>query len=182
MTSEFSALAERLRGEEFTPAALRAFLAAMRPLADFVHYSGQRWKGEQKLTRNGPETVAQRVFVLTHIIKPRLHEFKTYEELGELFGVGKSMIRRHVADFNATFGIYGTSQKRVSVQTNGVYKEAGRRGHETRRKRLLAESADDEQAEADEAEHAGNQNGQHRRRFSRFRHHGKTNDHPDDDH
>ena len=89
--------------------------------------------------------------MLTHILKPGLLGFRTYEEIGAEFGVCRSLIMRHVKDFNVTFGIYGTNQKRVSVQTEGVYVEVGYKGHRTRALRAsLAKAGNHEEDEAAE--------------------------------
>lgn len=141
--SDHCPFAERVkvfRGEEITAGHLAAFFESITPVMDYVHFSGQRWKDPSKLTTNTMVTITQRLHVVAYMIYPWILGFKTMVELGAHLGVCKSMIMRHVKDFNVTFGIYGLNQKRVSCHGDvgsgvGSYVEAAFKGHETRRRR-----------------------------------------------
>ena len=137
---EISELLLRMRGEEITPEGWAAYLHSFEPIIAYIHFGGQRWRNPKKLTRNQISTVGQRVHVLTYMLNPNDLGFHTHTEMGRYLGISKSLVMRHVADFNAAFGVYGSSQKKVSVHGDiggdaGVYVEAGKRGHETRRRR-----------------------------------------------
>jgi hypothetical protein len=119
-------------GEEITSEHLAAFWEALAPLVDYVTHGGQRY-GQR--TKTEGRSIAQRIFVLTHILKPGVCGFRNMVEIGRHLGVCRSMIMRHMKDFNAAFGVYAPGQKRVSVAEQGVFREAGLRGHETRRRR-----------------------------------------------
>jgi hypothetical protein len=65
--------------------------------------------------RNAPVSVMQRVHVLTYMLMPEEMGFRTHAELARHLGICKSLVMRHVKDFNVAFGIYTPSQKRVSL-------------------------------------------------------------------
>lgn len=108
----------------------------------WMHFSGQRWKDPKKLSKNTPSVICQRWHVFVAQMKHWVLGDKTrHVDLAKLLGVSKSMIMRSVKDWNVEFGIYGTNQKKVSVHAPhlgapGVYVEAGKRGHVTRRERI----------------------------------------------
>ena len=153
--SDLSGLVEHLSAsedEKATPEQLTAFFTAFAPVVEYLTHSGQRFG---KRSTCSPVTITQRIYVLTHIIKPGLLGFRTYEEIGAEFGVCRSLIMRHVKDFNVTFGIYGTNQKRVSVQTEGVYVEVGYKGHRTRALRASLAKAGNHKEDEAANEHPG---------------------------
>lgn len=148
--SELCPLAEKLmvrEGEGFTPDELLAFFEAITPLVEYVEKSGQRLKGQERLSVNGPAAINQRIHVMTHMIYPwMIGGSRTHVKLGEELGVCRSMIMRHVKDFNVAFGIFGSTQKSVSKHGDiggdcGTYVEAAYRGHETRRHRKAEREA-----------------------------------------
>lgn len=150
---EISALLLTMQGEEVTANGMAAFFVTMEPIIHFIHFGGQRWKDPNKLTKNDPVSVMHRVHVLTYMLLPGELGFSKHVELAHHLGVTKSLVMRHIKDFNVAFGIYSPSQKRVSAHGDigsgvGTYVEAGKRSHETRRRReaerAAAEAADED--------------------------------------
>ncbi len=147
--SDLCPLAERLlvkEGEEVTAEHLSAFFQAISPVVNYVHFSGQRWKDPSMISTNTAVTMTQRIYVMTHVIYPWVLGCKTMIELGALLGVCRSMIMRHMKDFNVAFGVFGSNQKAVRHHADhlgavGTYVEAGLRGHETRRRKKAERDA-----------------------------------------
>ena len=121
---------------------LEMWIAMNERLIRWMHFSGQRWKDPKKLTRNTPRVVCQRWHVFVAMMQHWVLEDKTrHIDLAGLLGVSKSLIMRAAKDWNVEFGIYGANQKKVSAHADhlgaeGTYVEAGKRGHETRRRRI----------------------------------------------
>lgn len=136
-------------GEEVTADGMAAYFESIKPLVNYVMYSGQRYADPKKLTKNEPSTVTQRVYVLTHMLKPAIFGFKKNVEVARELNVSKSLIMRAVKDFNVAFGIYAPNQKKVSSHAThlggedggGTYVAASKASWQRRREKAAAAAA-----------------------------------------
>lgn len=134
-------------GGEFSASDFRRMMAAFGPIFDFLLHRDQR-EGKPSEHLNSLHIIGQRALVMRHMTCPRASTFGNFADMARAWGVSRSAVGKHVRDWNAAFGIFGSNQKNRSEYEQGEspilrskkYSEAAKRSHITRRFRRKADS------------------------------------------
>lgn len=132
-------------GEDFSASDFRRMMAAFGPIFDFLLHKDQR-DGEVTSHVNPLHIIGQRALVMRHMTCPRASTFGNFADMARAWGVSRTVVARHVRDWNAAFGMFGANQKTRSEYDQGEspvlrskkYSEAAKRSHVTRRFRRKA--------------------------------------------
>jgi hypothetical protein len=126
-------------GETLTASDFRKLTQAFGPIFGYLLNRNQREGIAIPITDLA--AIGQRVQVMRHMTSPRASDFGNFADMARAWNVSRTVVARHVRDWNAVFGIFSSCQKtRIDYDQEDSpklrsrkYSEAAKRGHATRR-------------------------------------------------